>query len=98
MYLRKEAQARAFLAQAVTPTDLTDYPLIAAEIGITAQSATQVAQVYINLAFQWESVGAALETVRLGAINTIETATNASQITQTLTSFFTAMEAFNAPA
>ncbi|WP_282060082.1 hypothetical protein [Roseobacter litoralis] len=40
MYLRKEAQARAFLAQAVTPTDLTDYPLIAAEVGITAQSAT----------------------------------------------------------
>ncbi|GIT85454.1 hypothetical protein ROBYS_04700 [Roseobacter sp. OBYS 0001] len=98
MYLRKEAQARAFLAEAVTPTDLTDYPLIAAEVGITAQSATQVAQVYINLAFQWESVGAALETVRLGAINTIETATNTSQIALTLTSFFTAMEAFNAPA
>lgn len=98
MYLRKEARARAFLAEPVTPADLTAYPLIAAEIGITAQTAAEVAQVYINLAFLWETVGAALETVRLGAISAIETAADTTAIDQTLTSFFTAMEAFDAPA
>ncbi|MEP1611121.1 MAG: hypothetical protein ABJL72_04285 [Roseobacter sp.] len=98
MYLRKETQARAFASQVPEPTDMSDYPLIAAEVGITGQTAAQVAQIYINLAAQWEAVGAALESVRLGAIVNIEAAADALTIDQILTDFYTAMELFNAPA
>lgn len=72
LYLMKEAEARAWL-MAATPAP-ADYPLIAAEIGITAPDADQVAQVYLNLAAIWLQAAARLETARLGHILAAETA------------------------
>ena len=72
LYLRKEAEARAYVADPAQ--DPADYPLIIAEVGITASSAWEVAQVYLNMAALWVVAAAQLETARLGAIAAIEAA------------------------
>ena len=65
IYLAKEAEARSWLA-AVTP-DLADYPLLSAEIGLTAPTPDALAQVWLNLAAIWRAAAARLEVVRLSA-------------------------------
>lgn len=65
IYLAKEAEARSWLA-AVTP-DLADYPLLAAETGLTAPTPGDLAQVWLNLAAIWRAAAARLEVVRLSA-------------------------------
>ncbi|WP_347268188.1 hypothetical protein [Paracoccus sp. (in: a-proteobacteria)] len=72
LYLMKEAEARAWLA--ATAPDPAQFPLITAEVGITAPDADQVAQVYVNLAAIWLQTAASLETARLGHILAAETA------------------------
>lgn len=75
LYLMKEAEARAWVASA--NPDATQFPLIAAEVGITAPTADEVAQVYLNLAAIYTVAAAQLETVRLGHIAQAETAPTA---------------------
>lgn len=77
IYLRKEEEAKSFLADA-TP-DLANYPLIAAEIGITGQDGAQVAQVWLNMAAMWVRIAAALEAARLGAIAQLEAVQSADE-------------------
>lgn len=72
LYLLKEAEARAWLAEA--EPDPVQYPLIAAEIGITAPTGDEVAQVYLNLGALYVTAAAQLETARLGHIAIAETA------------------------
>ena len=64
-YMAKEAQAREFLA--VAEPDLADFPLIAGEVGITAETAQGVAETILTMSRAWHSVGAAIESARLGA-------------------------------
>lgn len=73
LYLLKEAEARGWLAEVVP--DPADYPLIAAEIGITAPTGDEVAQVYLNLAAIYVQAAAQLEHARLGHIAMAETTT-----------------------
>jgi hypothetical protein len=71
-YMQKASEAKAYLAAAM-PVD-TDYPLILAEVGITAATLGEVATV-VNGAFaQWQQIGAAIETARLGTKAAIEAA------------------------
>ena len=72
LYLMKEAEARAWLAETVP--DPANHPLIAAEIGITAPSGDEVAQVYLNLAAIYVQAAAQLEHARLGHIAMAEIA------------------------
>ena len=72
LYLRKEAEARAWLADPFP--DPAAYPLLVAEIGVTAPSAWEVAQIYLNQAALWIAVAAPLETVRLTGVAAIEAA------------------------
>lgn len=52
----------------------TDYPLLSAEIGITAPTIGDVA-VIVNTAYtQWQQIGAAIEAARLGTKAAIEAA------------------------
>ena len=78
VYLEKEAEARRYLND-IEP-DLSDYPFISAEVGVSAVTAQQVAQLYLNLGAQWRVVGSMLENVRLGSIAAIEAATTLAQI------------------
>lgn len=78
VYLEKEAEARRYLNE--LEPDLSDYPFISAEVGVSAITAQQVAQLYLNLGAQWRVVGSMLENVRLGSIAAIEAATTLAQI------------------
>lgn len=72
IYQMKETEARAWLAD--PDPDPADYPFIAAEIGITAATGYEVAQVYLNLGALYVQAAAQLEHVRLGHIAMAETA------------------------
>lgn len=74
IYLAKEAEALRYLAETPEPADLSSYPLIAAEVGITAPDAYQIAQIWAQLGAMWRQVAAQIEGARLGAINAITAA------------------------
>jgi len=64
-YQAKQAQAEAFLT--ATEPDPADYPLIAGEVGITAETAQGVAETILAMSRSWHAMGAAIEAVRLAA-------------------------------
>ena len=79
IYLRKETEARAWIAS--PSPDLADYPLLAAEVGITAPDADQLAQIWLNQAYLWADVLApALERLRMTANGAVQAAKDASGI------------------
>lgn len=73
---RREAEdCLAEVAAAQTP-DPQDYPLLAAEVGITAEDLVAVATVVAGLAAQWRTVAAYIEALRLGAKAAIDAVTD----------------------
>lgn len=72
LYMLKQMEATEFLSAA--DPDPEDYPLVAAEVGITADTPYEVAQVYANLAAYYRHVAAQLEHARLGHVLRAETA------------------------
>ena len=84
-YQQKMEEVRA-LAQDVDP-DAANYPLLSAEIGITAPSLAEVATVVLAAFHLWQQVGAAIEGTRLGAkaaidaAETVEAAEAAADVT-----------------
>ncbi|MFN3575361.1 MAG: hypothetical protein ACK4TJ_00015 [Tabrizicola sp.] len=77
LYLEKRAEALAYVRESEMsgePKDLTDYPLIAGEVGITAPTAWQLSQIWLHLSDRCKAVGAATETARMRAMVAIETA------------------------
>jgi hypothetical protein len=78
IYLRKEAEAKAWMADPAPV--LASYPLIAAELGITADTPDQIAQIWLNMADLWARAAAEIETNRLAAIQQIEAATTEAEI------------------
>lgn len=73
-YQQKASEAAAALA--VKDPDPADYPLLVAEIGITAPTLQEVATVVDGAYQQWRVVGAAIEALRLGgkaAVSSAET-------------------------
>lgn len=66
VYLAKEAEARDWLA-AGEPADLTDWPFLASEIGLTAPTAWHLAQLWLGMAAAWRATAATIETARLRA-------------------------------
>lgn len=80
LYLAKENEARAFIADPAP--SMANYPLIAAEIGpgLTAPDAASLAQFWLNLGAQWRQVAAQIETARLGAVYAVEAATSEAAI------------------
>ncbi|MCJ9720780.1 hypothetical protein MOV66_10175 [Agrobacterium sp. SHOUNA12C] len=71
-YQQKASEAAGFLA-ATNPV-ASDYPLLSAEVGITAADIAGVAQVVSAAYAQWQVIGAAIESVRLGTKAVIEAA------------------------
>ena len=78
VYLRKEQEALAFLAD--PDPVITEYPLLKAEIGITAPTAYQLAQIWINMSSLWRTAAAQLEAYRLGIAAQIDAATTMAQL------------------
>lgn len=80
IYMAKEAEALRYLAEPSEPVDLAEYPLIAAEVGITAETAHQMAMAWANMGGLWRSVAAHIEGARLGALKAIAEAKDESTI------------------
>jgi hypothetical protein len=76
IYLAKEAEAKTW--QVATNPDIADYPLLAAEVGITADDADALAALWLLMADQWRQTAARLEAIRLktkadiGAADTLD--------------------------
>lgn len=79
VYLAKESEARAWLA-AGEPEDLTDFPLISAEVGITAPTAWHIVQTWLGMAAVWRPIAAAIEAGRLTAKAAIEAANTGAEV------------------
>lgn len=78
IYLAKEAEARAFLADPAP--DLAAYPLLAAEVGLTAPDPAALAQIWLNMALLWRNAAAALEATRLAQGAAIDAATTVAEV------------------
>lgn len=73
IYKAKLDEAQAYLA-AGEPEDLTGFPLIAAEVGITAQTAYQLAVLWPWMAEVWIAAAAQIEAIRLSGIAAVQSA------------------------
>lgn len=91
LYKAKEEEARSYVLESPEPASLTDYPLIAAEVGITAATAYQLAQVWLYMGAQWRGIAAQIETARLGAIAQIGVAASEADITAIEATYLAAM-------
>lgn len=91
IYQMKEQEARRYVAANPEPMDLTDYPLIEAEVGITAPTAYQLAQVWLNMAGMLLFIGSKLEGIRTAANGMIESSANDTEIQNALDYFKTAL-------
>lgn len=78
LYLQKEAEARTCVADAAP--DVTQYPLLAAEVGITGATLTEVAVAIIIRADECRADVADIEAVRLSAKQQIDAALSAAEI------------------
>lgn len=78
IYLAKEAEARAWLADPAP--DMAEYPMLSAEIGITAPDAQALAQIWLNMATLWRSAAATLEARRLTLTAAIDAATTVAEV------------------
>ncbi|WP_370204648.1 hypothetical protein [Pararhodobacter marinus] len=78
IYQAKEAEARAYVAD--PSPDLADYPLLSAEIGITAPDPAALAALLISLSAVWRATAATLEALRMATGAAIDTATSEAEI------------------
>lgn len=74
-YARKVEEAKAF-----TSDPDGDYPMLSASVGIDGDSLEQVAQIVLNLDYQWSLIGSHIETVRLAAKRDVNEAKTVSEI------------------
>ncbi len=72
IYLAKEAEARAWLADAAP--NPAEYPLLSAEVGITAPDAPSLAQLWLNMGQLWRAAAAQLEALRMSTLAAIDAA------------------------
>ena len=72
------------MAADTPPVDLTGYPLLAAELGITAESPDQLAHLWVHLGQIWRGLAAGIETLRLGTIKAIAEASDEDGIAAAL--------------
>ena len=78
IYLAKEAEARRWLADpAPNPAE---YPLLSAEVRITAPDGHSLSQLWLNMSALWISAAAQLEALRLSTSAAIEAAETITEI------------------
>lgn len=70
VYAEKRDEATRYIAAEAEPgpaPDLTDYPYLAAEVGITAPNALALAQLWLEMDRQWRQVAATIESISMNA-------------------------------
>ncbi len=63
---RNEAERYLKLLAEGTGPDMGDFPYLSAEIGITAETASDVANLWIYMNQQWQTIASIIEQIRLG--------------------------------
>lgn len=94
LYLEKRAEAVAYIRQAEMsgePGDLADYPLLAGEVGITAPTPWQLAQIWLHRSDQFKALGTATERVRMAAMLAISGASDLDGVETALADFRAAL-------
>ena len=91
IYASKLEEARAYLADAEPVA--ADYPLIWSEVGVTAPTAAEVAQVFLNLNAMWKSVAALIDGAYFGAQAAIMAASNEAEMQAALDALAEAINA-----
>lgn len=79
VYLQKQAEARAFVADP-NPSPVADYPLLYARANATGVTPAEVAAEWNARAGAWTAIAAAIETAREGAKSAVEAAATATEI------------------
>lgn len=74
-YARKLEEAKAYISD---PSG--DFPMMSASIGVDGDDLDQIAQVILNLDYQWTVIGGYIETVRLSAKHYVNTANTIEEI------------------
>ena len=92
IYSAKEEEAKAFNVITPRPTDLSEFPFLDAEIGITAPSAQELADLWIQMAADWRTIGPLLEQLRLGTIEAVRAATTPAEIEQAMIDLMNSLE------
>lgn len=71
-YQQKVSEAQAF--KAASNPNPSDYPILSSEVGITAGTLADVADIVLAAFAQWQLIGAMIESIRLGAKRDIDAA------------------------
>jgi len=90
LYRLKRAEAVAYLAEAALrgePAALADYPLLAAELGVTAETPWQLAQIWLHRAAATTAALAASEAARHAALAAIAAAPDAAAMERIISLF-----------
>lgn len=77
IYMDKRSEAVAYVAaveHGTEPETLADYPYLAGEVGVTAPTAWQLAQIWLHRNDRFSEIGSATESIRRRAIVAVETA------------------------
>ena len=82
IYMAKEAEALRYLS--LPEPDLSEYPLLSAEVGITAPSAHELAQIWANMGALWRYAAAQIEGMRMTALIAIDAAQNEADLDKIL--------------
>ncbi|MFV0382620.1 hypothetical protein [Paracoccus sp. (in: a-proteobacteria)] len=86
LYIAKFEEARGFVAalDSGQQIDMSDYPLVLSEVGVTAGSAYEVAQVFLNLNAIWRQANCQIDAICFQAKNTLLQAPDEAAITSIL--------------
>ncbi|WP_295080899.1 hypothetical protein [Tabrizicola sp.] len=93
IYLAKEAEARTYVATMPEPDSLEDFPYLAAEVGITAATARELALIWLQKGAQFRGLGAATENLRMGARKALTNAATPQDVAELLNSLSADLDA-----
>lgn len=96
IYREKVAEAERYLTE--LPADLSAYPFMAAEVGVSAPDAASLAALWLAKSAAWKLIGGQLEAIRHGALIAIEAAANQAGIDAATAAFDAAYAAWSPPS
>lgn len=97
IYTEKQAEAVRYLSTSPEPATLDAFPFLRAEVGITAPSARDLAQVWLNMAHLFALVGSATEGARKATEAALAVARDEEAVAQAEAAFSAALAALALP-
>lgn len=93
IYADKEKEAIAYLAADPEPDDLTGFYWLPKEVGVTAPTAYELAQIWVNMAALWRSVGPEIEGLRMAFQNDLSAANTTASADAAINNLMAGLEA-----